>query len=190
MEIEVTDTLIAVSVRFVVAPPKAWQFCSWWFLLSRALCYIICIYHFLYPNFSAKQAFLSKRHRQEAGMSGFLMDSGNQLPGVQACLKMSNSKVLIFSVWLCCLLFITFSIEVFGMILITLVSLPIVPRLTRKSLWNVSHRSVVDDVGEGKQCSVPFCSSVCIDDLWNLKIPMHSKPPILYHRQSESLWSV
>ena len=80
-------------------------------------------------------------------MSGFLIDSGNQLPGVQTCLKMSNSKVLIFSVWLCCLLFITFSIAVLGMILITLVSLPIVPRVTSKPLWNVSHRSVVDDVG-------------------------------------------
>lgn len=190
MEIEITDTLIAVFVQSMVAPPKAWQFCSWWFLLTHALCYIIYIYHFLYPNFSAKQAFLSKLHRQEARMSDFLIDSGNQLPGVQTCLKMSNSKVLIFSIRLDCLLFINVAITVLRMILITLVSLPILPRLISKPLWNVSHRSVVDDVGDGPQCSVPFCSSVCIDDLWNLKISMHSKPPIFFHRQSESPWSV
>lgn len=130
MEIEITDTLISVFVQFMVALPKAWQFCSWWFLLSRALCYIVCMYHFLYPNFSAKQVFLFKLHRKEAGMSSFLIDSGNQLPGVQACLKMSDSKVLIFSVWLCCVMFIDGAIAVLGMILITLVSLPIAPRLS------------------------------------------------------------
>lgn len=181
-----TDTLISVFVQFMVAPLKAWQFCSWWFLLSCALCYIVCIY----PNFSAKQAFLSKHHRQEAGMSGFLIDSENQLDGVQACLKMSNYKVLLFSTGLCCLLFINVTIAVLGMILITLVSLSIVPQLISKPLWNASRRKVVDDMGDGPQCSVPFCSSVCIDDLWNLKIPMHSKPPIFFHRQPESLWSV
>lgn len=154
MEIEITDTLIAVFVQSMVAPPKAWQFCSWWFLLSHALCYIIYIYHFLYPNFSAKQAFLSKLHRQEARMSDFLIDSGNQLPGVQICLKMSNSKVLIFSIRLCCLLFINVAITVLGMILITLVSLPIVPRLISKLLWSVSHRSVV--MTWGKDHSAPF----------------------------------